>query len=91
MGRFRAPSSSKKTIFRQVGQASDSTELLEPDGGNRRACKFGVPAYEPGREVLQMTPESASLRMLTLSAWSWSEDTLSVALELPVLTDEDDD
>lgn len=44
-----------------------------------------MPAYEPGRDVQQMTPESASLRMLTLSAWSWSDETLSVALELPVL------
>lgn len=58
-----------------------------PDGGNKRACKFGVPAYELGRDV-QMTPESASLKMLTLSAVSWSDEMLSDVLELPVLLPE---
>lgn len=46
--------------------------------------------YDPGREVQQTTPESASLKMLTLSAWSWSE-LLSVVPELEVLAAEEVD
>lgn len=66
-----------------MGHVSEKT--APPDGGN--SCKFGVPAYELGLDV-QITPESASLKILTLSAVSWSDEMLSDVLELAVLLPE---